>query len=57
MSIAKAAVTNDPLCGFLAILEVAARLARRHIGRDLRQELNKVVGRKKVVEEIYIGSV
>jgi hypothetical protein len=57
VSIAKAAVTNDPLCGFLAILEVAARLARRHIGRDLRQELNKVVGRKKVVEEIYIGSV
>jgi hypothetical protein len=30
VSIAKAAVTDDPLSGFLALLEVAARLAGRH---------------------------
>jgi hypothetical protein len=34
VSIAKAAVTDDPLSGFLAFLEVAARLARRHIDRS-----------------------
>jgi hypothetical protein len=43
VSIAKTAVTDDPLCGFLALLEIAARLARRHVVRKLRQELGKVV--------------
>lgn len=33
VAVAEAAVTNDALSGLLAILEVAARLAWRHLGR------------------------
>jgi hypothetical protein len=33
VAVAKAAVTDDPLGGFLALLEVATGLARRHCVR------------------------
>lgn len=32
MAVAKTAVSDDPLCRFLALLEIATRLARCHDG-------------------------
>lgn len=36
VAVAEVAVADDALGGFLAVLEVAARLARRHFGRSVR---------------------